>query len=400
MKPNRRFAVVGAGVIGAAVARQLLMTYENADVTLFEKEDDVAGHQTGHNSGVVHAGLYYKPGGLKAKLCRRGVDLLEEFVEAKGVAYDRCGKVVVATDDIEAVRLDDIFGKAKQNGVPGVKLLDRDELRAIEPNCEGLAALHSPNTAIVDYRGMTEALVRDFTERGGRVSLATEVKRLEQRSGSVVAHTQHGPEEYDFAIVCAGLQADRLAKRSGESADPAIVPFFGQYFTLDPQFNDVVRGLIYPVPDPRYPFLGVHVTRRIDGGLMIGPNAFLSMSREKYRGLGFDARDLMTIASNPGFWKFAAKNMATASREISGVISISKFVDEAARYVPDLKGATGQRATRGIRAQALERNGHLVDDFAIDRQPSILFVRNAPSPGATSSLAIAEYLVSLAESTT
>jgi L-2-hydroxyglutarate oxidase len=398
MTRQKRFAVVGAGIIGTAVARQLLITHENAKVTLYEQEDHVSAHQTGHNSGVVHAGLYYEPGSLKATLCRRGVGLLQEFAHEHSVAYDECGKVLVATDEVEVDRLSGILERALANGVPGVRMLSRDDLRDVEPNANGLAALHSPTTAIIDYRGVTEALAREFQERGGTVRLSTRVDRIEDRGSTVVVRTADGSEEFDQIIVCAGLQSDRVAQRSGAERDPAVIPFFGQYFVLEERYNDVVKGLIYPVPDPKYPFLGVHVTRRIDGGLMIGPNAFLSFSRERYKGLGINVKDSLAVATNPGFWKFASKNMATARRELQGVLSIKKFVEEAARYVPLLEGASGHRATRGIRAQAMARDGKLVDDFVIQRRGAALFVRNAPSPGATSSLAIAEHLVAMAAS--
>lgn len=396
MGVKKRFAVIGAGIIGSAVARELVMKYDGADVTLYEKEDHPAAHQTGHNSGVVHAGLYYEPGSLKARLCRRGVSLLHDFAREHNVAFEECGKVVVATSDVEVDRLHGIHARARANGVPDVALLDRDGLVEVEPNAEGVAALHSPHTGIIDYRGLTEALVADFRRCGGRVRFSTGVRRIEQRSGakgsSAIVHSSVDSQEYDQVIVCAGLQADRLAARSGEAKNPTVVPFFGQYYILEPRFNDVVNGLIYPVPDPKYPFLGVHVTRRIDGGLMIGPNAFLSFSREGYKGLGLNMSDSLTVATDPGFWRFAAGNMATAAREIAGVLSIEKFVAEAARYVPSLDGADGHRATRGIRAQAMNRDGTLVDDFVIDRAGATMFVRNAPSPGATSALAIAEHL--------
>lgn len=396
MSSRKRFAVVGAGIVGAAVARQLLMTYENAHVTVYEQEDHVSAHQTGHNSGVVHAGLYYEPGSLKATLCRRGVGLLQAFAEEHAVPYDECGKVLVATDEVEVERLQGILARAIANGVPGVKMLSRDGLGEVEPNAQGLAALHSPTTAIIDYRAVTEALAYEFRNRGGVIRLSTRVDRVEDRAGAVIVHTDHDAEEFDQVIVCAGLQSDRVARKSGAERDPAVVPFFGQYFVLEQRYNEVVNGLIYPVPDPNYPFLGVHVTRRIDGGLMIGPNAFLSFSRERYRGLGINVKDSLAVATDGGFWKFASGNLATARRELKGVLSIKKFVEEAARYVPQLKGATGHRATRGIRAQAMTRDGKLVDDFVIQRRGAALFVRNAPSPGATSSLAIAEYLVDMA----
>ena len=400
MGVRKRFAVIGAGIIGSAVARELIQKYDGADVTLYEKEDRPAAHQTGHNSGVVHAGLYYEPGSLKARLCRRGVSLLLDFAREHNVAFDECGKVVVATNDVEVERLHGIHARARANGVPNVELLDRDGLDQVEPNAEGIAALHSPHTGIIDYQGLTEALVADFRRGGGRVRFSTGVKRIEQRNGAngstAIVHSSFDSQEYDQVIACAGLQSDRLAARSGEDRTPTVVPFFGQYFILEPRFNDVVNGLIYPVPDPKYPFLGVHVTRRIDGGLMIGPNAFLSFSREGYKGLGLNVQDSLAVASNPGFWRFAAGNMATAAREIGGVISIEKFVAEAARYVPTLEGADGHRATRGIRAQAMNRDGTLVDDFVIDRAGATTYLRNAPSPGATSALAIAEHLIDAA----
>ena len=397
MAKKARWAVIGSGIIGAAVAREILIRHDSADVTLFEKEDRPAAHQTGHNSGVVHAGLYYEPGSLKATLCRRGVSLLTEFAAEHDVAFDECGKVVVATDDVEVERLHSIYNRALANGVPDIALLDRDGLRDIEPNAEGLAALHSPHTAIIDYPGLTDALVADFRVHGGRVRFSTQVKSIDRRGGptshdTAVVHTPVDAQEFDHVIVCAGLQADRLAARSGESRTPTVVPFFGQYFILDEAYSDAVNGLIYPVPDPKYPFLGVHVTRRIDGGLMIGPNAFLSFSREGYRGLGLNIPDSLAVAADPGFWRFAAGNMATAARELPGVLSIEKFVAEAARYVPSLAGAGGHRATRGIRAQAMNRDGTLVDDFVIDRAGATMFVRNAPS-----ALAIAEHLVGLAD---
>lgn len=403
MSTKKRVAVIGAGIIGAAVARELIAKHDDADVTLYEKEDRPGAHQTGHNSGVVHAGLYYEPGSLKASLCRRGVSLLLDFAREHSVAFEECGKVVVATDDIEVQRLHDIHGRARANGVPGVTLLDRQGLENVEPNAAGIAALHSPHTAIIDYPGLTEALVADFRRGGGRVRFSTEVKRIEQRgsggspSGGAIVYSTVDAQTYDRVIACTGLQSDRLAARSGKGRNPAVVPFFGQYFILEPAYNDVVSGLIYPVPDPKYPFLGVHVTRRIDGGLMIGPNAFLSLSREGYSGLGLNVLDSLAVATNPGFWRFAAGNMATATREIGGVLSMKKFVDEAARYVPKLAGADGTRATRGIRAQAMSADGSLVDDFVIDHSGATMFVRNAPSPGATSALAIAEHLVELSE---
>lgn len=391
--PTTRIAVIGAGIIGAAVARELKQRYPQSHVVLFEKEDHVAGHQTGHNSGVVHAGLYYQPGSLKARLCRRGVDLITNFAVENDVAIDECGKVVVAQNEVERERLVEIHKKATANGVPDVALIGAERLRELEPNVVGEAAVHSPHTAIIDYTGLTMALVADFERDGGEMRLSTEVERVQSANGFVTVISTTSAEVFDHAIVCGGLQSDRLARASGAGADPSILPFFGQYFILEHEHADVVNGLIYPVPDPAYPFLGVHITRRIDGELMIGPNAFLSFAREQYKGFPFNLRDSLAIAKDAGFWKFASQNAGAALRELGGVISMDRFVEGAAKFVPQLEGAKGKRAPRGVRAQAVDRQGNMVDDFVIQQSGGAMFLRNAPSPGATSSMAIAEYLV-------
>lgn len=393
MSHKLRFAIIGGGVIGAAVARRVLQQIPDAEVTLFEKEERVADHQTGHNSGVVHAGLYYEPGGLKAKLCRRGVHLLEEYVSDRDIPYDQCGKLVVALDEREHHRLEAIHDRATRNGVPGVRMIGPEELREIEPNAVGVAALHSPTTAIIDYRRLTDHLVQDFREAGGDVRLGTEVHTAESDASAVRLETSEGTFEANYAIACAGLQSDRLARRAGAAQSPSIVPFFGQYMILEERFRDITNGLVYPVPDPKYPFLGVHVTKRVDGGMTVGPNAFLSFSREIYQGLGVNPRDSLSVITDPGFWKFASKNLPAAAREIGGVVSPKRFIEQAARYVPAIADAKATRAPRGIRAQALNRDGSLVDDFVIEQLGKVTHVRNAPSPGATSSLAIAEHIV-------
>lgn len=396
MPNNQSFAVVGAGIIGAAVARELTLRFPGSSVTVFEKEAEVAAHQTGHNSGVVHAGLYYEPGGLKARLCRRGVTLLQQFCTEHDLPYEECGKIVVALDEVEEQRLRDIYARATANGVPGVKLLDPTEIREVEPNAVGRAALHSPHTAIIDYAKVTRALIDQVLTVGGALSLNTEVHRVTNTASGVTVHTHRGQQSFNLAVICSGLQSDRLSKASGGGNDPSIVPFFGQYFVLEPAYRQHVKGLIYPVPDPKYPFLGVHLTKRIDGEMMVGPNAFLSFSREIYRGLGIHPKDTAEIVANPGFWKFAARNLPTAAREIQSVISKKRFLREAQKYVPSLAEADATRSTRGIRAQALTKDGSLVDDFVIQHQGHVTHVRNAPSPGATSSLAIAEHIVEAA----
>ncbi|KUM34730.1 L-2-hydroxyglutarate oxidase [Arthrobacter sp. EpRS71] len=393
MRTIKRCAVVGGGIIGIAVARELTNRLEGVQVTVYEKEDRLAAHQTGHNSGVVHAGLYYEPGGLKAKLCRRGVELLQEFCAMKNLPYDSCGKLVIAQTPEESKRLDSIFARATANGVPGARMLRGDQIREVEPNAVGLSALHSPETAIVDYRAITNALADDVRSSDGTIRLGQEVIALEQQDSGVVVSTKDGGEHYDLVVVCAGLQSDRVAEATGEPATPRIVPFFGQYFLLGKEARDQVRGLIYPVPDPKHPFLGVHLTKRIDGEMLLGPNAFISFGRESYAWNEVNVRDVLNYTLFPGFWNFARHNVPSAVREFQTVVSRKKFIREAMRFVPSLEGATILPGTRGVRAQAMNGDGSLVDDFVIARRRDTVLVRNAPSPGATSSMAIAEYIV-------
>ncbi|WP_416430353.1 L-2-hydroxyglutarate oxidase [Paenarthrobacter nicotinovorans] len=393
MKRIKRCAVVGGGIIGVAVARELSNKLDGVQVTVYEKEGRLAAHQTGHNSGVVHAGLYYEPGGLKARLCRRGVELLQEFCAAKALPYEACGKLVIAQTPEEQKRLDNIFARATANGVPGARMLGGDRIREVEPNAVGLSALHSPETAIVDYSAITEALADDVRASGGTIRLGQEVTSVEQQASGAVVHTKDDSEHFDLVVACAGLQSDRLAKAAGEAANPRIVPFFGQYFLLDRAAREQVKGLIYPVPDPRHPFLGVHLTKRIDGEMMLGPNAFISFGRESYGWKDVRVRDVLDYALFPGFWNFARQNVPSAVREFQTVVSRKKFIREAVRFVPSLEGATVLPGTRGVRAQAMNGDGSLVDDFVIARRRDTVLVRNAPSPGATSSMAIAEYIV-------
>lgn len=393
---KKRYAVIGGGINGLAVARQLLLDFPEATVVLFEKEASVASHQSSHNSGVVHAGLYYEPGGLKARLCRRGGELIGNYCRDNAIPYDECGKVVVALQEEELPRLEAIYRKAQANGVPGVRLIGSNELREIEPNCIGLGALHSPKTAIVSYSQIAARIADEIRERGGRICLNSPVERLLEQGGEVRVELADGEvfdTVFDQAIACAGLQSDRLAERSGDQDTPRIVPFFGQYYVIDEAFKSHVKGLIYPVPDPRFPFLGVHFTKRIDGQMTIGPNAFISFGRENYDGRSMNLADIFNFASYPGFWKFAARNLPATLRELKTVVSEASFVREAARYVPTLASVGIVPAVRGIRAQAMEANGALVDDFVIRQHGNITHIRNAPSPGATSSLAIAEYIV-------
>jgi (S)-2-hydroxyglutarate dehydrogenase len=396
-----RAAVVGGGILGVAVARETLQRHPDAEVTLFEKEDRLASHQTGRNSGVVHAGLYYEPGSAKALLCRRGVGLLEEFCEERGIRRIACGKVLVALDDVERARLDNIKERALANGVPGVSIIGPDELRELEPHVRGVAALHSPSTSIVDFGEVTQALAADAVADGAKILLGHEVIGL-QCSGTEVVVTARSegvstPFVFDRIVVCGGLQSDRLAELAGDGPDPAIMPFRGEYYALKPERRDLVNGLVYPVPDPRYPFLGVHVTPRVDGEVVIGPNAVLALAREGYTWGKISVPDLAEVARTPAFWRFARRHWRTGIREMYGSLSKRRFVAAARAYVPELADDDVVPGVAGIRAQALDADGGLVDDFRISIRDRVVLLRNAPSPAATSALAIAEHIVSTIE---
>ena len=405
--------MVGAGIIGLAVARELLRRDPGTRLTVFEKEARVAAHQTGHNSGVVHAGLYYTPGSLKARLCRRGVGLLREFCAEQGLAYEERGKLVVARTDAEAAALRDIEARARANGVPGLRWLTADgltelepqvrgvaglrwlsggELTELEPHVAGVAALHSPHTAIVDYAAIARALAGDITAAGGRLRLAARVSELRSVGSGVQLVAGGERHRFDRLVVCAGLQSDRLARLAGDGRSPAILPFRGEYFRLRPERGDLVHRLIYPVPDPAYPFLGVHFTPRVDGTVDIGPNAVLALSREGYRRRDVRAADLLDTLRAPGFVRFASAHWRVGARELRGSLSRRAFLAQARGFVPALRDEDVVPARAGVRAQALGSRGDLLDDFSLTRLGGMVLVRNAPSPAATSSLAIAEHV--------
>ncbi|HTX31001.1 MAG TPA: L-2-hydroxyglutarate oxidase [Solirubrobacteraceae bacterium] len=380
-----RIAVVGAGILGLAVARELS---PSAEVTVLDKEDRIAGHQTSHNSGVVHAGVYYAPGSLKARLCRRGMGLLRDFCSEHDLAYEECGKVIVARDAAELPRLDEIERRAQANGVPGLRRLSGDELREVEPHVVGQAGLHSPRTAIVDFAAVARALAE-----GLDIQLGFEVVGLEQRGGHVALRSRAGEQLVaDQVVICGGLQSDRLARLAGDSDGPAIIPFRGEYYRLRGERQHLVRGLIYPVPDPAYPFLGVHFTRRVGGGVDVGPNAVLALAREGYRRRDVSLTDVREILAWPGFRRLARRHWRTGASELYGSVSRRAFVARARSFIPELRAADVEAAPAGVRAQAIDADGSLVDDFRIARTERIVVVRNAPSPAATSSLAIAEHI--------
>ncbi len=387
--------VVGGGIVGVAVARELGRRRPGTRVVVLEKEDRLAAHQTGHNSGVVHAGIYYRPGTLKAELCTRGRHLLRDFCAEHAIAYDECGKLVVAIDPDELDRLDRLEETATANGVPGLRRLTAAEIPEVEPCAAGLAALHSPATAITDYVAVAEAMAADVTAAGGQVRLGATVDAIERHGQSVHVRVagEAAPVVVDRLVVAAGLHADRLSAPVDGQAGPRILPFRGEYMTVSAAKQDLVRGMVYPVPDPRYPFLGVHFTRRVTGALEVGPNAVLATRREGYRRRDVSVADLGDILGWPGFWHLARAHWRTGAREVRGSLSKHAYMAQARRYVPAIGAADVVRAGSGVRAQAVERDGSLVDDFRITSSDKITCIRNAPSPAATSSLAIAAHVV-------
>jgi L-2-hydroxyglutarate oxidase LhgO len=390
----QRVGIVGAGIIGLAVARRMTELHPEAVVTVLEKEHRVAVHQTGRNSGVVHAGIYYAPGSLKAKLCRRGVELLEAYCGEREIPLRRCGKLVVALDESELDRLRELERRSRANGVPGLRRLDAAGLREVEPHAAGIAGLHSPTTGITDYRAVAEALAEDVRAAGGAVRFGAEVTAI--RVGGGEARVVAGGESFAFdrLILCAGLQSDRVARLAGDEREPRIVPFRGEYYSLGPAAEPLVRGLLYPVPDPAYPFLGVHFTRRIRGGVDVGPNAVLALAREGYRRQDVRLGDVVDALRSRGFRTLARKHWRMGAKELRGSLLKEAYAAEARRYVPELSAAELIPAPSGVRAQALDPDGSLADDFRIHHVGPVTAVRNAPSPGATSSLAIAERICS------
>jgi 2-hydroxyglutarate dehydrogenase len=389
--------VVGAGILGLAVAREALRRDPDLRVHVVEREERVGAHQTGHNSGVVHAGIYYAPGSLKARLCVEGARDLYAFCERHDVPVEHCGKVIVALTEDEVPGLDALEWRGRQNGVAGLRRLDRRGLRDLEPHAEGVAALHSPATGIVDFPAVARALAREVIEDGGRITLGRAVTGVESRPGEVVLRTADGDLAARHAVFCAGAWSDRLAVAAGASPDPRIVPFRGAYLRLRPERRDLVRSLIYPVPDPSLPFLGVHLTRHIDGDVLVGPTALMVGARDAYRLRRLRPADLGATLAWPGTWRMARRWWRTGLSEMGYAANRAAFVRAAQRYVPELQPADVLPGPSGIRAQALARDGALVDDFVFSHTGRALHVRNAPSPAATSSLAIARLIADRAE---
>ncbi|GII94811.1 L-2-hydroxyglutarate oxidase [Sinosporangium siamense] len=391
---GERIGVVGAGILGLAIAREFARVH-GAEVTVLDKEDRVAAHQTGRNSGVVHAGIYYTPGSLKARLCREGMAMLKAYCAEHALPYDEVGKLVVAVDSTERAGLRRVAERARANGVPGIAVLDGLGLREIEPHAIGVGAVHSPHTAITDFAAVARRVAADVEDNGGSVRLSHPVRAIREGSRGVRVRAGDAEFTFDRLVVCAGLGTDSVARMTGRAGDVRIVPFRGEFHRLLGSARDLVNGLIYPVPDPRYPFLGVHLTRRVDGEVLVGPNAVMALAYEGYSWGRVVPSELRDILAWEGTRRMAVKHWRTGLSEVYGSLAKRAFLAGAQRFVPALSKDDLAPADGGVRAQAVARDGGLLDDFSIDVHGDVVLVRNAPSPAATSSLAIARHVASV-----
>jgi len=386
------FIIVGGGIVGLATALRILEARPGSKLLLLEKESALGRHQTGHNSGVLHAGLYYKPGSLKAKLAVQGLRQMVDFCQKHGVAHEQCGKIVVATEPAELPRLEKLMERGVANGLKGLQKLSPEEIREIEPHAAGLAAIQVPEEGIVDYAGVVEAMAKEIRALGGKIITGEQVDRLKSAGGTWRVETFNETFETNQVVACAGLHSDRVVSRSGMKPSAKIMPFRGEYYMIRKERQSLVRNLIYPVPDPQFPFLGVHFTRMVKGGVEAGPNAVLAMAREGYTWGDINIRDLAGSLSFPGLWRFMLKYPSICSYEIWRSISRKEFCRSLQKLVPEIQESDLEPGSAGVRAQAMSTNGALVEDFSFVEGPGILHVVNAPSPAATASLAIGEYV--------
>ncbi|MEJ7696132.1 MAG: L-2-hydroxyglutarate oxidase [Candidatus Limnocylindrales bacterium] len=382
-------AVIGGGILGLAVARELLSRRPGLQVTVLEREVELSSHQTGHNSGVLHAGLYYTPGSLKQRYCRDGKAALERYADERGIPYERCGKLVVAVDDAELPALEKLRERAAANMVPGLEVVGPERIAEIEPHVRAVRGLWSPGTAIIDYRRVALSYADDVLAAGGSIHTGHEVRAIRPDASELTVVTDAGDLHARAVIGCAGLWADQVASMTPGAGTERIIPFRGDYYTLTPDARSLVRGLVYPVPDPRFPFLGVHFTRRIDGEVWAGPNAVLAFARTGYRRRDVSVRDLAGVLGSRGFLRLAARFWKTGAAEMWRDWSKASFAAELQRFIPELRGDQLTFGPSGIRAQAVDLDGTMVDDFRFRGGDRVLHVVNAPSPAATSSLAIA-----------
>lgn len=393
MRKQASIVVVGGGIVGLATAMEWTARYPDVPVVVLEKEQEIATHQTGHNSGVIHSGIYYKPGSLKAQLCVAGVKLLQLFCDEHGVPFESCGKLIIATSEEELPRLDELYRRGIGNGLQELRMLQAEEIQEYEPHAAGLRGVHVPVTGIVDYARVAREYAGVITSRGGEIQCACEVRGIHRSDKATVVETTLGEIETGFLVNCAGLHSDRVSRMAAAKLDLKIVPFRGEYYDLAKSSESLVRGLVYPVPDPRFPFLGVHFTRRIGGGIEAGPNAVLALAREGYDKQSFRAKDILDYATFPGFWIMAAKYGKVGAEEYYRSYSKKAFVRSLQKLIPAITEADLVPGGSGVRAQALDRNGKLIDDFSFAYTDGVLHVCNVPSPAATASLAIAKYVV-------
>lgn len=393
-----RYCVIGAGIVGLSAAHHLLEAEPDAAVVVLEAEGSVAAHQTGHNSGVIHSGIYYEPGSLKARFCKAGERATKDFCADTGIAFDECGKLIVATDPAEVARLAALQARAAVNEIT-CRRVERDELGELEPNVTGLAALHLPSTGIVDYRLVARRLADRITAAGGTVRTGERVVAITETAAGVSVSSESSSVACDRLVVCGGLQSDRLAKLAGVRSDLQIIPFRGEYFQLPLARADFVHRLIYPVPDPELPFLGVHLSPTIGGAITVGPSAVLGLAREGYPKFSVNARDVARMAAFPGLWHVAGANVRLGLKEVRNSLSKASYLRECRRYAPSLTKADLLPHEAGIRAQAVRRDGTLVHDFVVERTDRMIHVLNSPSPAATAALPIGRHLAGLATDT-
>ena len=389
--------VVGGGIIGLATSMKLTQDFPNLKVAVLEKEKEVAQHQTGHNSGVIHAGIYYAPGSQKANFCSTGGKLLRDFCDEYGIAYDMCGKLIVATDDSEVPQLEELFKRGTENGAQGLRMVNQEEIKDIEPYSAGVKAILSPNTGIIDYFEVSQAYATRMRENGGDLLTNVEVISIENKDNLVYINTTSGTVVAKYVLNCAGLHADTVARMMGVDVGVKIVPFRGEYFSIIPEKEHMVKGLIYPVPDPSMPFLGVHFTRRINGSVEAGPNAVLAFAKEGYKKTDVNLKDTLGTLSYSGFWKMSAKYWKVGMHEQYRSLVKGVFVKSLQKLMPEITGDDLGDPGAGVRAQVIDSNGGLLQDFAIEASANAVHVLSAPSPGATSSLTISEYIVDLAQ---
>ena len=388
--------VIGGGIIGLATAMRLTQEFPDLRVAVLEKEPEVALHQTGHNSGVNHAGIYYAPGSQKANFSSIGGRMLRDFCDERGIEYEMCGKLIIAASEAEVPRLEELFRRGAANGALGLRMVDRDEMLELEPHAAGVKAVHSPNTGIVDFTKVSRAYATELKENGGDVLTGTELRGLARSNGQLVLRTS-GPELATRRVInCAGLHADSVARMMGADVGVRILPFRGEYFTIRPERSDLVNGLVYPVPDPRLPFLGVHFTKRISGAVEAGPSAVLAFAREGYRRTSLSLTDVLGTLTYPGFWRMSRSYWKAGVHEQYRSIVKGAFVRSLQKLVPEVRGEDLHERGAGVRAQAVDRQGRLLQDFSIAETEGAIHVLNAPSPGATASLAIGKYIVDMA----